>query len=116
MCQASKVTDDWVTKGCHIHVNGIELNVFTNHRGEIDFRGVFSSTREDRLRDAIKAAFEECLADPIVRKHWIKKLEMARVYMIGFEGKFASLARGRMLEFKFLRIAIQRWGDQHGNA
>ncbi len=116
MCQASTVTDDWVTKGCHIHVDGVELNVFTNHRGEIDFRAVFSTTSGDKLRQAIRTAFAECLPDRDTRKNWIKKLEMARAYMLGFQGELASLANGRMLEFKFLRIAIQRWGDQHGNA
>jgi len=56
MCQASTVTDDWVTKGCHIHVNGVELNIFTNHLGGIDFRSVFSSTHENRVKQAIKTA------------------------------------------------------------
>ena len=116
MCDASTVTDDWVTKGCHIHVDGVELNVFTNHRGEVQFRAVFASTPAHLLNRAIKTAIEVCLPDKTVRKKWIKRLEMARVFMLGFEGEPARIANGRMLEFKFLRIAIERWGSEHGDA
>jgi hypothetical protein len=116
MCQPSTVTDDWVTKGCHIHVNGVELNIFTNHLGEIHFRSVFSSTHENRVKQAIKTAYEVCLPDPDTRAKWIQKLKMARVYMLSCSGELASLANGRMLEFKFIRIAIERWGNEHGNA
>ena len=37
---------------------------------------------------------------------------MARVHMLGYEGEPANKARGRMLEFKFIRIALQRWEDE----
>ena len=116
MCEASKVTDDWVTKGCHIHVGGIELNVFTDHHGEIKFRAVFAATPANLLQQAIKTALEVCLPDRAVRTKWIKRLEMARVCMLGFEGQPARKANGRMLEFKFLRIPIERWGTEHGDA
>jgi hypothetical protein len=116
MCQASTVTDDWVTKGCHIHVNGVELNVFSDHRGRIDFRSVFSTTPVSLVQQAIKMARELCLPDPDTRKKWIRRLEMARVYMLGYEGEPAKKARGRMLEFKFIRIALQRWEDENGDA
>ena len=36
--------------------------------------------------------------------------------MLGFDEEPSEKANGRMLEFKFLRIAIERWGDEHGNA
>ena len=111
MCQASTVTDDWVSKGCHIHVNGVELNVFSNHLGKIDFRAVFSKAPLNLVQQAIKTARELCLPDPETRKKWIRRLEMARVFMNGFEGEPASKARGRMLEFKFIRIALERWED-----
>lgn len=65
---------------------------------------------------AVKKAREVCLPDARVRKEWIQKLNMARVYMLGYEGELEDLARGRMLEFKFLRIAIERWGAEHGDA
>lgn len=109
MCEPSKVTDDWVTKGCHIHVDGVELNIYTNNTGGIDFRPVFSSTAPHRLNRAMKIAYEECLPDPFMRKRWIQRLEMARVFMLSYPGELHSLANGRMLEFKFIRIAIARW-------
>lgn len=116
MCRPSTVTDDWVTKGCHIHVDGVELNIYTNHLGGIDFRAVFSSTSDDRLRQAIKRAMEVCLPDPDVRRDWIKKLNSAIIYMTNYQGALSDLARGRMLDFKFIRIAIERWGAEHGDA
>ena len=109
MCEPSKVTDDWVTKGCHIHVNGIELHVITNHLAEIEFRSVFASTRPDRLRAAFKVAYEACLADPAVRTRWMQRLDMARLFMLNYEGALQHRANGRMLEFKFLKIALTRW-------
>jgi hypothetical protein len=113
MCEPSKVTDDWVTKGCHIHVNGVELNVYTNYSGRIDFRAVFTSTHEERVKEAIKAAFDDCLADPDVRRRWIRRLEMGRIFMLDYRGELHRLANGRMLEFKFIRIAIERWGEKY---
>jgi len=100
----------------HIHVDGVELNIFTTHHPSgIDFRPVFSSTRSERVKQAIKTAREKCLQDPEVRKTWIGKLEMARVYMLGYEGKLASLANGRMFDFKLIRIALERQGDEYAD-
>ena len=115
MCEPSKVADDWVTKGCHIHVDGVELNIFTNHLGTIDFRAVFSGTPEDRVKAAIRAAYERCLPDADMRRRWVQRLEMARIHMLGYDGDLASLANGRMFDFKMIRIAIQRWGEPHAN-
>ena len=61
MCEASKLADDWVVKGCHIHVYGVELVIYTNHLGEIRARPFFSSARQDLAKKAIKAVYEECL-------------------------------------------------------
>ena len=115
MCEPSKVTDDWVTKGCHIHVNGVELNIYTNYIGRIDFKPVFSSTAEERVNVAIKVAFDQCLPDPKVRTRWIQRLEMARIFMLDYPGVLQSLANGRMLEFKFDDIALERCGEEYGN-
>ena len=116
MCKPSTVTDDWVTKGFHIHVGGVELNVFTNHLGSFDFRAVFSSTPEVRVKQAIKTAWEVCLPDPLTRRKWLTRLEMARIHMMSYTGKYSIKANGRMFDFKLIRIAIERWGDQHGHA
>jgi hypothetical protein len=111
MCEPSKLADDWVVKGCHIHVYGVELVVYTNHLGEIRARPFFSSARQDLAKKAIKAVYEECLPDASMRRRWIQRLEMARVFMLDYYGELHGLANGRMLEFKFLRIAIERWGE-----
>jgi hypothetical protein len=114
MCEPSKITEDWVTKGCHVHVNGIELNIYSDHEAHIGFREVFSSTTASDLRAAIKSAYEDCLPNPAVRKRWMQRLDMARIFMLNYQGALYRKANGRMLEFKFLRIAIGRW-ELHGN-
>jgi hypothetical protein len=116
MCEASPVTDDWITKGCHIHINRVELNVFTNHRGELGFRSVFTSTSASQLDIAIRIAQQKCLQDPDVRKQWIKRLNAAMVHMQDYRGQLRNLANGRMAEFNYIRIALERWKDDHGNA
>ena len=94
MCKPSVVTDDWVTKGCHIHIEEVELNIFTNHLGTIDFRPVFSKTPKERVEWAIKIAREKCLPDQEVRKKWIKRLESARIYMADYRGARFRWQRG----------------------
>ena len=114
MCESSIISDDWVTKGCHIHIDEVELAMFDDYRGRVAFRPFFSSTPRDRGKKAVKLAYEECLPNPDVRRRWINRLEAARVFMLGYSGAMSSLANGRMAEFKFLRIAIERW--QHDNS
>lgn len=109
MCEPSKVADDWVIKGCHIHVAGIELQMLTDHHGELFFRPVFSSSPTERVAVALREVREHCLPDPAVRKQWLLKLQMAQTFMLDYTGAWASLANGRMLEFKMMRIAIERW-------
>jgi len=109
MCDSSKLADDWITKGCHIHIDGVELRVICDHRGGVDFRPVFSNTPLARLQSAVRAAIERCLPDPTVRARWIQRLRGATTYMLNYDGELASLANGRMIEFKYLRLAIERW-------
>ena len=96
MCEPSKVTEDWVTKGMHIHVKGVELNIFTTHRKSgFDFRSVFSKKyRPEQVRAALKHVKEKCLPKRAVRQRWISRLQMARIYMRNYEGKLATLANG----------------------
>jgi hypothetical protein len=116
MCEASKIAEDWVIKGFHIHVNGIELAVLSDHEGGIAFRPFFSSTNGAKADAAIKEARGVCLANPATRKAWIAKLKAANAYMYDYSGEYslASRARGRMFEFKMLRIAIERWELKNG--
>ncbi len=114
MCQASVVTDDWVVKGCHIHVDGVELAVRPNHLGGVMFKEVFSSTPEDILRMAIQRAVRECLPDPAVRAKWRRTLEHAMEFVRGRaksgDDGLSRKANGRQLEFRFLILALDRYG------
>jgi len=109
MCEPSKIADDWVIKGCHIHVAGVELRVVCDHRGGVAFKPVFSNTPHHQLASALKEAIEECLPDAQVRQRWIQRLSAASSYMLNYEGELSARANGKMLEFRFLRLAIARW-------
>lgn len=111
MCEPSKMAEDWVIKGCHIHVNGVELAVVSDHQARVAFRPVFSATTDAQAKAAIKIATEKCLADADTRSAWVARLEMARIYMLEYPAghSLARLANGRMFEFKMLRLAIQKW-------
>lgn len=109
MCDPSKIDADWITKGCHIDVGGVELAVYPDHVGRIGFRPVFSSTPRKIADKAIKTAVKKCLPNPSIRKKWIQFLQMATVHMLAYPN--VGLANGRMAEFKFLRIAIERAGE-----
>jgi hypothetical protein len=90
--------------------------MYPDHRGGIGFKGFFSSTDDDDESNAIRTAFERCLEDPKVRAAWFRRLDAAIAHMLGYRGGLKSLANGRMLEFKFLRIALKRWEVLHGYA
>jgi hypothetical protein len=113
MGQASIVTNDWVVKGCHIHMGAVELAVFPDHKGGVGFRSVFAVTA--RNRDAINAALNsvvhDCLQDPLVRSRWIRSLRNAIIFMVSFDGEPSTLANGRMVEFKFLIDALERYRE-----
>lgn len=117
MCQASKLAEDWVVKGCHIHIEEVELVLFPDHLGGVGFRAFFSKRNSAAsVAHALKVAWERCLPNPDVRKGWIKMIKGAQALMGNYDGALSDLARGRMLEFKFLLIAIERWGAEHGDA
>lgn len=112
MCAPSIVTDDWITKGCHIHVGDIELTIRPDHRGSVAFFPVFSATDSNLVKEAIKTARVMCLPDQHVRKRWIQRVTMAIAFMSGNQSALASLASGRMAELHFLRVALERWKQQ----
>src|SRR5438046_469476 len=111
MCQASKVTNDWVVKGCHIHIGAVELVVFPDHKGGVGFKPFFTVTAKNQkaVAQALKTAEERCLPDQQTRLRWIRSLNQAIDYMLSFEGEPSTLANGRMLEFKFLILALERY-------
>src|SRR5581483_11104755 len=102
MCKHSVVTDDWVKKGCHIHVEGVELTLAPDHNGKVLVRPYFSMEDDKDVERALKTAIEVCLADTAVREKWIQALRGAIVFMLGYQGVYKELANGRMLEFRFL--------------
>lgn len=108
MCAPSVIADDWITKGCHIKVNGIELAVRPDHLGRVAFRSVFSAPPPAAVNDAIRIALRDCLPNPDVRRAWIRSIEGAMVHLISQSGVLRELALGRMAELSFLKIALAR--------
>ncbi len=111
MCQASKVTKDWVNKGCHIHIGPVELVVFPDHKGGVGFRPFFAVKDENVINAALKVAEDVCLPNAYTRKLWIRSLRQATAFMLSFDEQPRRLANGRMLEFKFLSIALIRYAE-----
>ncbi len=111
MCQPSKVADDWVVKGCHIHVNGVELVMRPTYDNQILFMTFFSSSEGREAEEAIRHAESNCLQDPTFRESWSKSLERARLHMLGYEGDgpLKALANGRMFEFRRLVRILERY-------
>jgi hypothetical protein len=103
------MSPDWVQKGFHIHIDEVELTVSPDHLGGVIFQTWFASTPSDRAAQALKIAREVCLPDPDVRKRWIRDAGRAIRYMLSFPGW--SLANGRMIEFKFLILALERYEE-----
>jgi len=85
MCVPSVVADDWIIKGCHIHVNGIELALHPNHTGGAVFSSVFSSPA-----DTVQAA--------IHRKVFIEKFgnAISRADFIGVGGDGVNTTRAQV--------------------
>lgn len=105
MCHTT-VADDWVLKGCHIKVLGIELAVRPARDGKIVFRSVFSSPTGIAVDAAIRHAETNCLDDPAVRARWVEDIERAKLLLVSFEGDLHDLARGRLAEMHFLLAAL----------
>lgn len=111
MCAPSVVADDWISKGCHITVNGIELAVRPDHLGGVMFGSVFSALPPLAVDEAIRVAFRDCLPDPNVRRAWIKRIDGAMVHLYSHSGVLREIALGRLAELKFLRVALARIKD-----
>ena len=112
MCQPSVVADDWVVKGFHIHIGGVELVVRPDHLGGVAFFGFFSGDDPGEMAKAVKHAETVCLPDDQVRARWARAARRATELMRTYEGEPAALANGRMLEFKFLILALERYEDE----
>jgi hypothetical protein len=108
-CDPSPLAEDWIKKGFHIRITGVELAVRPNHAEGVVFRSVFASASQDDVDIACRGA-NGCLADPLVRAKWIKRIKSAMVLLGSESGALRDLARGRMAELNFLRVALERYG------
>ncbi len=109
MCQPSVIADDWVVKGFHIHVGAIELVVRPDHTGRVVFRGFFSGDDPDDVDRAIRIAGRDCLPDPQVRDRWLRDARRAMSFLRTYRGELEARANGRLLEFRFLIRALERY-------
>lgn len=110
MCLPSVVADDWITKGCHIRVDGIELAVRPDHRGGVVFRSIFSGPDEAAVNAAIRRAARHCLPDDVERNRWIGSIQRAKTHLISHRGGLRPVAIGKIAELHFLEIALKRYG------
>jgi hypothetical protein len=108
MCRISAVSEDWVGKGCHVHVASVELALRPDHLGGIVFRPVFSSPDVWAI-DAAARLVEAKLDDDFWRNKLKDTIERAMTHLMGVQGPFYDLARGRLFELRMLVIALERW-------
>ncbi len=107
MCRISKVCDDWASKGCHVHVGRVEVSIHPDHLGGITFDSPFASTPEPDWV-AAKAIVLSRLEDPQFRAQLRSAIQRATEYMPSVTGFWATKANGRLLEFKYLLLALER--------
>jgi hypothetical protein len=108
VCRISTVSDDWAAKGCHVHVGNVEVSLHPDHLGGIVFDTPFSTTPGRDLRAAI-ARVKDALNDSRFRSQLGAAIRRAMAYMPGVVGYWSVKARGRLREFKFLLLALERW-------
>jgi hypothetical protein len=109
MCRISKVAPDWVTKGCHIHVAGIELALRPDQSGGIIFKKMFTATPEADADAAARQA-RAWLQEPANRRALYQSVFRAREFLATDFGLLTELACGRRAELTFLLAAIRRMG------
>lgn len=109
MCRISKISDDWITKGFHIHVFTIELVLRPDHQGGVIFRRCFSRDSAADV-DAAIAHAERLHEDSAWRGRFLRVAERALEYVNERAGAGDLLERlvGRAKEFRFLIVALKR--------
>jgi hypothetical protein len=107
MWRISAISEDWVDKGCHIHIGKVELSIHPDTDNKVIFQRVFSSTSDADFALASKIA-SGLLADAEFRLKLREALRRAMTYMLGITGYKLDMARGRSGEFKFLILALDR--------
>ena len=116
MCQPSKVYDDWITKGFHVHIGRIELVVRPTADGGIVFkRWPLHAAGDADSPVAIKIAIENCLPDSKVRAKWRSDLERAMEFVRAsrrHEPRLDALRNGRQYEFLRLIRALDLYDEE----
>jgi hypothetical protein len=107
MWRISAISEDWVDKGCHIHIGQVQLAVRPDTNNKVIFRRVFTSTSESDFDLASRIA-SNLLADAEFRHKLREALRRAMAHMLGITGYKRDKARGRSGEFKFLILALDR--------
>jgi pretoxin HINT domain-containing protein len=105
----SPVAEDWVVKGAHISVGGIELAVRPGLDGSIVFKSVFASQESGRVAAAIKRAEEALRADVRFQQALLRSARAAVEYL---GGSTSALGRARSGEVRFLVKALEKLGGQ----
>ncbi|RLC18181.1 MAG: hypothetical protein DRI57_08750 [Deltaproteobacteria bacterium] len=102
----SPLAADWVNKGFHIRIDGVELAMRPGRNGTIVFKPVFSSTPAKVVKDAIRKA-EAKLDEAETRRTVHRDAVRARDYLRSMRTE-RSLARSG--ELNFLIKAIEKRG------
>src|SRR5215469_15659923 len=115
MCFPSVVADDWIVKGCHIHADGIEPAVRSDHIGGVMFFGVFSAPDEVAVQAAIRRRFQlprssapqleqfgkeflESIRHPNTKKHYATSVANLQAHF--GDTKLSGITAERIDEFK----------------
>jgi hypothetical protein len=109
MCQISKISIDWVRKGFHLHVHGIEVVMRPDHEGGIVFKKWFRSDSDQDAHPAIKRA-KELLHDIERRRVFYREARHARDFLSHVTGKMGRNAQGKCVELTFLLAALRKLG------
>jgi hypothetical protein len=109
MCRISKISEDWIVKGFHIHVYDVELVMRPDHQGGIVFKKWFRSVSNEAARPAIERA-RELLQDEHWRRLFYREAMRAREYVRRTSTRLQDLAIGRAAEFTFLMAALCKMG------
>ena len=109
MCRISKISEDWIVKGFHLHVYNIEVVMRQDHLGGIVFKKWFRSVSNEAARPAIDRA-RELLQDVYWRRLFHREASRAREYVGRTSTRLEDLAIGRAAEFTFLMAALRKMG------
>jgi hypothetical protein len=109
VCQISKISADWITKGCHIHVQGVEMVLRPDHQGGILIKKVFEGTSAV-YADAAETCAWKWLGELANRQRLYRDLARGRKFLTAASGALRDLARGRAAELTFVMAALKKLG------